>query len=148
MDNVIKSLSPLIKGKPLTLTNHFSNTSLTLYADERKIRRILINLISNSIKFTEKGNIDINCVEHEDTVEFSVKDTGIGIKASELEVIFEKFHQIDYSSTREYEGIGLGLSIVKQLVELHNGTVSVESTFGEGATFYFTIEKKKLLTAV
>ena len=92
----------------------------------------------------EKGNIDINCVEHEDTVEFSVKDTGIGIKASELEVIFEKFHQIDYSSTREYEGIGLGLSIVKQLVELHNGKVSVESTFGEGATFYFTIEKKKL----
>ena len=80
-------------------------------------------------------------------MEFCIADTGIGLKENQQEVIFEKFRQIDYSSTREFEGIGLGLSIVKELVELHEGSVRVESNYGQGSSFYFTIKKKRKLTA-
>jgi len=77
-----------------------------------------------------------------DTVSFAVKDTGIGLLETERDHIFEKFRQVDYSSTRNYEGIGLGLSIVKQLLELHKGCISVESEYGKGSTFSFTVPKK------
>ncbi len=82
-----------------------------------------------------------------DFVEFCIADTGIGLKENQQDVIFEKFRQVDYSSTREFEGIGLGLSIVKELVQLHEGDVRVESYFGQGSSFYFTIKKKRNLTA-
>ena len=94
-----------------------------------------MNIISNAIKFTKKGDISISCIETEHYVEISVTDTGIGIRSSEKEIIFEKFRQIDYSSRREYDGIGLGLSIVKELVEMHNGTIKIESEYGRGSTF-------------
>ena len=146
-NNIIQSLSPLIKSKPIALINAVNDPTLMIHADETKLRRILVNLVSNSIKFTQQGSIKISCIDTESHLEFSVSDTGIGLKDSEKNVIFEKFRQIDYSSTREYEGIGLGLSIVKELVELHSGSVRVESTLGTGSTFIFTIEKKRDLTA-
>jgi PAS domain S-box-containing protein len=142
IDNVIHSLSPIAKGKGLQLTSSFKKEEITIYADPTKLRRIFINLISNAIKFTEKGTIAISVKNKKNHVSFSVKDTGIGLREEEKDVIFEKFRQIDYSSRREYEGIGLGLSIVKQLVEMHHGSITVESTYEKGSTFTFTIQKQ------
>ena len=105
------------------------------------------NNIGNGIKFTNKGTISVKCSDSPTHLEFCIEDTGIGLKENEQNVIFEKFRQIDFSSTRKYEGIGLGLSIVKELVEMHSGKVWVESTFGHGSRFYFTISKKMDLTA-
>lgn len=141
LDNMVQSLEPLTKGKQLKLVAKVTDPSLCIEADASKLRRVLVNLVSNAIKFTEKGTVSLDCRDMGDHVEFSVTDTGIGLMEDEKEVIFEKFRQIDYSSTRKYEGIGLGLSIVRQLVELHRGKVKVESEYGKGSRFFFTIPK-------
>lgn len=142
VEAVTTSLSPLAKGKNLALRSTVNDNNIFFKGDNAKLRRVLLNLVSNSIKFTQTGSIEISVKTTEDnTITFSVTDTGIGIKDNEKEVIFEKFRQIDYSSTRQYEGIGLGLTIVKELVEMHNGSIHVESEFGKGSTFSFTLPK-------
>ena len=147
VNDIITRLSPLSKGKKLQLINSVQRKNLEIVADEIKLRRVFINLISNGIKFTPSGFVKVSCVELDDCIEFCISDTGIGLKSSEQDVIFEKFRQIDYSSKREYQGIGLGLSIVKELVELHKGSIRGESVVEKGSNFYFTIEKKRDLTA-
>eukprot|EP01047_Picozoa_sp_COSAG01_P000359 COSAG01_NODE_6_length_54687_cov_500.907599_28_plen_675_part_00 len=142
IDDVIKSLQPLLKNKKLSLKNAFKKKDFELRADRNKLRRILMNLCSNAIKFTPKGSVTIDCVEHEDNLAFSVKDTGIGLKEDQQDIIFEHFRQVDDSSTRQYQGTGLGLAIVRELVELHEGQIKVDSTYGQGSTFTFTIKKK------
>jgi signal transduction histidine kinase len=109
-------------------------------ADSMRIRQVLMNLVGNAIKFTEKGSIDIrvDCRrtgETEGLFTLAVRDTGIGIPADKLDAIFEKFTQVDGSMTRNYGGTGLGLTIVRQLMELMGGSVSVDSRLGEGSTF-------------
>jgi len=142
VDSIIESLQPLTKGKSLELQNHITDRTLQVTADQAKLRQILINLISNAIKFTDAGHIAIRCDATDETqVTWCVADTGIGLRKHDKDIVFEKFRQVDYSSTRQYEGSGLGLSIVRELVELHHGRVWVESTFGEGSSFYFTIAK-------
>tara|TARA_Y100001970_G_scaffold294165_1_gene447849 strand:- start:3671 stop:5665 length:1995 start_codon:yes stop_codon:yes gene_type:complete len=147
IETITNSLSPLTKGKELNLINDISDKHLMIVVDKAKLRRILVNLISNGIKFTREGYVKVSCKEEDDYIEFCISDTGIGLRDNQQDVIFEKFRQVDYSSTREFEGIGLGLSIVKELVQLHDGDVRVESDFGEGSSFYFTIKKKRNLTA-
>ena len=147
VESITNSLSPLTKGKDLQLINDIHDPGLMMMVDKAKLRRILVNLISNGIKFTKSGFVKVSCCDFEEYMEFCIADTGIGLKENQQEVIFEKFRQIDYSSTREFEGIGLGLSIVKELVELHEGSVRVESNYGQGSSFYFTIKKKRKLTA-
>ena len=143
IDNVVTTLKPLAKGKKLKLTSSFKNTKTTVFADPAKLRRVFINLISNAIKFTQEGHVKVSCSEEGSHCAFAIEDTGIGLREEEKDVIFEKFRQIDYSSTREYEGIGLGLSIVRQLVEMHNGDITVESEYTKGSTFTFTIQKEQ-----
>jgi signal transduction histidine kinase len=109
--------------------------------DEIKLKQIIINLISNAIKFTNEGSIQVEVIDMSQEIMIKVSDTGIGIKPEDQTLIFEKFRQVDYSSTRDYEGIGLGLSIVKQLVELHQGKIWVESEYTKGATFILTLPK-------
>ena len=142
LDNIITTLTPIANRKGLKLDAPFNDASLDIKADSAKLRRIILNLVSNAIKFTQEGSITITCTPSEKEIKFDIIDTGIGIREEEQDVIFEKFRQVDYSSTRKYEGIGLGLSIVKQLVEMHKGSISVESTYGEGSIFSFTIERK------
>ena len=113
-------------------------------ADSMRIRQVLMNLVGNAIKFTEAGSVEIrvDCrktSQTESVFTFAVKDTGIGIPADRLDAIFEKFTQVDGSTTRTYGGTGLGLTIVRQLMELMGGTVSVESRLGEGSTFRATL---------
>jgi CheY-like chemotaxis protein len=111
--------------------------------DPARLRQILVNLLGNAIKFTDTGEVLLrveNAIEGypPDTLQFSVRDTGIGIPAEKLEVIFESFTQGDTSTTRQYGGTGLGLSISQRLVRLMNGELRVESGVGAGSTFTFT----------
>ncbi len=141
LSHLVQTFQPLAKRKQLDLLAGAVDPALQISADGSKLRRVLVNLISNALKFTQVGYIRLDCVDDGTEIVFSVTDTGIGLREDETEVIFEKFRQIDYSSTRKYEGIGLGLSIVKQLVEMHGGRVWVTSVFGKGSTFYFSIPK-------
>ncbi len=124
-----------------------------IVGDEYRLNQILINLVGNSVKFTPKGSIEIaiNILSETESnikLEFRVKDTGIGIKEEKQKIIFDSFTQESNGTTREYGGTGLGLAITKQLVELQEGKIKVESIKGQGSTFIFNIPylKKTLFT--
>ncbi|MCY7273799.1 MAG: HAMP domain-containing histidine kinase, partial [Phormidesmis sp. CAN_BIN44] len=105
-------------------------------ADPQRVKQILTNLLSNAVKFTpENGGVTLRVWVNEKTAILRVEDTGIGISKAEIPLLFQKFRQLDASYHRKYEGTGLGLALTKQLVELHNGTIEVESTVGVGSQF-------------
>ena len=115
----------------------------TVIGDSLRLRQVLSNLVGNAVKFTAKGGVKvaIDCIEWEKEyarLKFSIKDTGIGIPADKLDRLFKVFSQVDNSNTREYGGSGLGLAISKQLVDMMNGNIGVETAVGLGSTFYFT----------
>ena len=106
------------------------------------MNQILINLFKNAVKFTNNGKIEFGYQSNEPgKLTFFIKDTGIGIKKEDLTKLFEQFAQLDSISDRRVGGTGLGLSIVKHIIELHGGTVGVESAEGAGSKFWFTIPK-------
>jgi signal transduction histidine kinase/CheY-like chemotaxis protein len=117
-----------------------------IHADERRLKQMLVNLLSNSVKFTpEGGQIDLEVSrEGDDAIRFSVRDTGIGIPADQLDRLFKPFVQLDSSLARQYTGTGLGLALTSQLAELHGGSVGVESEVGKGSCFYFIIPTQSL----
>ncbi|TVQ99846.1 MAG: response regulator [Desulfovibrionales bacterium] len=119
-----------------------------LIGDAARIRQILFNLVGNALKFTEKGSVKVGMVPlpcqkpNECRILFSVSDTGIGIPDEKLSGLFKPFVQVDCSYTRSYQGAGLGLSIVKRLVDLMGGNISVESMIGEGTTVHVVLPLK------
>ncbi|HEY3365173.1 MAG TPA: ATP-binding protein [Symbiobacteriaceae bacterium] len=135
---VLASVAPLVVAKNLDVA--FDAPELpALYADGQRLRQILINLVSNAIKFSDAGGVRVSASETEGGVAIAVSDTGIGIPAEAHQSIFDEFRQVDGSSSRRHGGTGLGLSIVKRLVELHGGSISVASEVGRGSTFTFTM---------
>jgi signal transduction histidine kinase len=113
------------------------------FGDERKIKQILLNLLSNAVKFTpEGGQISINARQLNGSVQISVTDTGIGIAPEDQARIFEEFRQVGGNHAHKTEGTGLGLTLAKKFVELHGGTIWVESEVGKGSTFTFTLPQK------
>lgn len=132
---VISTISPLLSQNELTIDSSDIETTL-IVADGKKLRQILLNLIGNSIKFTPKeGSIKVSTFQKDQMVNICVQDTGVGIAKEDQEKLFEPFRQLDSALSRKYNGTGLGLSLVKKLTEMHNGTVSVESETGKGSTF-------------
>jgi len=133
----------LIKAQEnsISLTLNFEGNNFNnVFTDSLRISQILTNLISNAIKFTQNGNVRINVIKQENnSYLFEVKDTGIGLKEEQIKTLFEEFTQADMSTSRKYGGTGLGLSISKKLVEMMNGKIWVESKFGYGSTFSFTL---------
>ncbi|RPH31836.1 MAG: PAS domain S-box protein [Bacteroidales bacterium] len=123
--------------------------NLILHTDKTKLKQILLNLIKNALKFTFKGYIEyglsIDEIDDNSVIKFYVKDTGIGISEEHIEIIFENFRQVDDSNTRLFGGTGLGLSVARRYTEMLGGKIWVESNFGKGSTFYFTLPNYELL---
>ncbi len=136
---VLKFSEPLLAGKALVLQNDIPPDLPPVEGDENRLQQILHNLIGNAIKFTESGSVRVSAEQQNGMIAVSIRDTGIGIPADKFESIFESFEQVDASIAREYGGTGLGLTITKQLVELHGGKIWVESELGKGSTFTFTL---------
>jgi signal transduction histidine kinase len=139
---VVEELGFLAKDKGQTLTVDVPQDMPSIWADEGMLYLIISNLVSNAIKFTSQGGtIKLMAVTGEDELTVSVEDSGIGIVAKEFDNVFGSFYQVGNSLRREYPGLGLGLSIVRELVELHQGKVWVQSTVDRGSTFIFTISR-------
>ena len=139
---VAEELRSLAEKKKLTLDVSVALSDPQIVGDRMALRRVLVNLISNAIKFTETGGVTVEVREAGDLIAISVMDTGIGMGSEDLEQIFEAFHQVDRSLTRKYSGTGLGLAIAKTLVELMEGTISVNSELGRGSTFRVEIPRQ------
>jgi signal transduction histidine kinase len=124
------------------------NSAVIIYSDPRRLKQILYNLISNAVKFTDNGVITITTEENQDEYLFSVKDTGIGIKEDEKELIFDLFRKGSTDNDAKKPGIGLGLSICEKLIHNLKGDIFVKSKIGEGSEFIFTLPKANKLKAI
>ncbi|MEO0895013.1 MAG: response regulator [Bacteroidota bacterium] len=131
--------SPMASIKQLVIKNEIPDDFPPVWADEDRISQVLFNLMGNAIKFTEEGYIQLNAKLEDRIATISVTDTGIGIPDDRIEAIFQAFEQADGSTERRFAGTGLGLTISKNLVELHGGKMWVESEIGRGSTFYFSL---------
>jgi two-component system phosphate regulon sensor histidine kinase PhoR len=141
LDEIIAWFSSLAKKKGIAIENELS-PDIRLKADKGRIRQVFTNLLDNAVKFNkEKGSVRIYAEETGGKIKISVEDSGIGIPAKDIPRIFERFYRVDKARSRELGGTGLGLSIVKHIVELHGGSVGVESTEGIGSKFWFTLAK-------
>ncbi|NNU74801.1 sensor histidine kinase [Clostridium estertheticum] len=136
VESVTMSVAEYIKTKSIKLIFDTDIEECIMSCDPEKIERVILNLLSNSIKFTRSGgSMKVNMYDKGKNIIISIKDTGIGIPPDKLNIIFDRFRQVDRSLTRKQEGSGIGLSIVKSLVELHGGTISVRSEYGKGTEF-------------
>jgi signal transduction histidine kinase/HPt (histidine-containing phosphotransfer) domain-containing protein len=144
----VEIMAPHAREKGLKLSYHISSeVPKDLVGDPVRLRQVLTNLIGNAVRFTEKGEVFVQVTleaDHEEEAElhFLIRDTGIGIPEEKQEAIFETFRQADGSTTRQYGSIGLGLAMSKQLVELMDGRIWVESEVGQGSTFHFIVRLK------
>lgn len=140
VEEITLSVAQYIESKDISLTFDTDIEEKTMVFDPDAIERVMLNLLSNAIKFTGPGGaIDVNIYDKGEGVLISVRDNGIGIPKDKQSVIFERFRQADQSLTRKREGSGIGLSLVKSLVEFHQGTISVESRYGRGSNFLIKI---------
>ncbi len=146
LERAIEILAMRANEKGLELACHLSpDVPRAVIGDPNRLHQILINLISNAIKFTDSGSVTVRVTQDPElltpgAIRFSISDTGIGIPFDKLAAIFESFTQAHASMTRKYGGTGLGLTISRQLVELMNGRIWVESTLGEGSTFHCCVQ--------
>ncbi len=136
VEDITLSVADFVENKGLELIFDTDIEEKIIAVDEEKVERIVLNLLSNAIKFTrQKGMIFVNIHDMGDSIEISVKDTGTGIPEDKQTIIFERFRQVNSSLTRDHEGSGIGLSITKNLVELHGGSIRVISEVGKGSEF-------------
>jgi signal transduction histidine kinase len=145
IQKTVYALEPLINKKGLIIDTDFDERSPLAYADPDKVRQVVANLLDNAIKFTSKGRIILSARPSQTPkfVEVCISDTGMGIREKDLNKLFDKFRPLDLSATRPYGGVGLGLSICKGLVEMQGGNIWVESKYGVGSQFYFTLPVKE-----
>jgi signal transduction histidine kinase/CheY-like chemotaxis protein len=140
VSNCMLIVEPLVQSKKLSFTQEIQPNLPTLTTDIVKVRQILVNLLSNAAKFTEKGSISIKAAQQSNgMIALAVKDSGIGIEKKNFDLVFEEFKQVDSSSTRKYKGTGLGLPIAKRLAHMLGGDLTIESEYGHGSTFTLTI---------
>jgi signal transduction histidine kinase len=139
--DIVATAAHMAEEKGLHLHLNLAEDLFNIYADRTRLRQIMWNIMGNAIKFTPKGSVTLTMQTQEDHVLISVRDTGIGIMPENLPIVFEQFRQVDGSLNRAAEGTGLGMPITKKLIELHGGEIWVESIFGVGTTFWFTLPR-------
>ncbi|MGM8213262.1 ATP-binding protein [Virgibacillus sp. W0430] len=148
IDTVIAVSKQLLKNKRVKLIKNVDAMLPPLYADENRLQQILYNLLDNAIKYTNEGEIVVSATTEKNSLILTVSDTGKGIPNHQLSNIFNAFHQGDPSLSRNVQGTGIGLSITKRLVALHDGKLDVESEVGSGSTFIVTLPTTKKLDAI
>lgn len=151
VDSALRGLSPSPVAMGLSLRIEIDPHLPPLYADGKRLRQVLANLLSNAVKFTpEGGQITVSGFRDGDRICIAVADTGIGIAEADIPKAFESFGQVDSRLARNYEGLGLGLSLAKRLVELHGGTLELQSAkeIGTTVTLCFPPERTAIATAV
>ena len=139
VEGVRASLASLAAQKGLALVTTVPEDIPPARGDAGRITQCLLNLAGNALKFTRHGQVEISAELRGDALQYRVADTGIGIAADRLDAVFSEFRQADAMIASEFGGTGLGLSISKKFVEMHGGRIWVESEFGQGSTFFFTI---------
>jgi PAS domain S-box-containing protein len=135
IQEVAPQVEPMVRKKALELRIEVANDCPVIHTDRTKVKQVLLNLLSNAVKFTNRGTVTVEARCAPGGVCIDVVDTGIGIRESDLQAIWEDFRQVDQSRTREYGGTGLGLSITRKLLDRLGGSVAVKSVYGEGSTF-------------
>jgi len=140
VEQEVSSMAPQVAEAKVTLALHLAAAPIAVRMDPRRFGQVLLNLLSNAIKFTPAGGtITVSVTTCDGHVRLSVEDTGIGIAPEHVSRLFEKFYQVDPSTTRQHGGAGLGLAISKALIEAHEGEIGVESEVGRGSTFWITL---------
>jgi signal transduction histidine kinase len=135
-------VEPMANAKNLKLVVNLMGEDQSIQTDGTKLRQMLVNLLSNGIKFTERGEVQLGCDVSDGVLEVSIADTGVGIAAENIEYVFEPFWQAEQTATRKTGGTGLGLSVTRKLARLLGGDVSVASRMGAGTTFLLTLPMK------
>ncbi len=142
IENILKEFKPVASKKNICISSDMDEALKAIYADKYRMIQVVYNIIGNAVKFSPlNGNIFVSGYEEDNTVIINIQDNGIGIEKDKLHVIFNVFEQGNYSITKKYEGVGLGLSISKQIVEAHGGDISVVSEVGKGSIFTIKIPK-------
>ena len=141
LDELVDSFEEVVKQKNIEIKKDFLGSDFNIVSDEKRVGQIIKNFLSNAVKFTNKGYVQIKMFEFENSIEIDVIDTGIGIESSDVEKIFARFKQVDDSRTRKFGGTGLGLAISKELANMLSCKIEVSSEFGVGSTFKLIIPK-------
>jgi signal transduction histidine kinase len=139
---VYSAVEPLAASKNLAFTVDMPKDLPPGRGDERRLTQVLLNLVGNAIKFTDKGEVSIKATASDGTYNLAVHDTGPGISEADQQKLFQEFQQADNSITKAKGGTGLGLAISKRIVEMHGGRIWVESRLGHGSTFSLTLPIK------
>jgi PAS domain S-box-containing protein len=138
-NDIMATAQPLAQQKNLDMYLDLDSRVTTVRADRTRIRQVLWNIMGNAIKFTEKGSVSLSMHDQGSHLLIAIRDTGIGIKEENIPIVFEQFRQIDGGLNRAAGGTGLGMPITKKLVEIHGGDIWIESVYGQGSTFFFTL---------
>ena len=143
VNEVVESLKPMARQKGLNIATELTSPSLKINGDRKRCYQVLLNIVNNALKFTERGEVRIAAgCESDGVLRVRVTDSGIGIKPEQLPMLFEAFRQLDGSAKRLYEGTGLGLYLCRKLLRLMGGEINVESEFGKGSQFTFTVPQQ------
>jgi len=139
VQGVYVAVEPLAAQKNLGLTTRIAPSLPVGHGDERRLSQVLLNLVGNAIKFTDKGEVAIEASVSNGSFNVAVRDSGPGIAAADQAKIFEEFQQVDNTLTKQKGGTGLGLAISKRIVEMHGGRIAVDSELGKGSTFTISL---------
>lgn len=145
IEKIVGEFRDEAKEKNIELRFNSTDQNVKYYCDKDKLRQVMVNLISNSIKYTEEGFVEVALLNEEKFGRITVRDSGIGIPAQDIERIFERFYRVDKDRSRAVGGTGLGLAIVKHIVTAHGSRVKVSSKLNEGSSFSFKLKKQVLI---
>lgn len=142
MKELVAAFDEKIREKKLTLRISCSSDAIEIYADKKRIFQVFSNFLANAVKFSRIGTVDIAIKEKPNQVECQFTDTGVGIAKEDLRRVFNKFQPFGWAPGGGEKGMGLGMTISKAIIELHGGTVNVESQLGKGSRFSFSLPKE------